>query len=66
MTKLQEKAQAQVKQIVGQMIGDDRLVQEGKEQQHEADKVEPAATSSSPKEKTKRPQRSGPGSGQER
>lgn len=32
MTKLQQKAQAQVKQMVGQMIGDDRLAQEGRQQ----------------------------------
>jgi uncharacterized protein YjbJ (UPF0337 family) len=37
MTKLQEKAQAQVKQIVGQMIGDEKLVVEGKEQQQKAE-----------------------------
>lgn len=36
MTKLQEKAQAQVKQMVGQMTGDDRLTQEGREQQQKA------------------------------
>ena len=37
MTKFQEKAQAQVKQMVGQMIGDERLVLEGQEQQQNAD-----------------------------
>jgi hypothetical protein len=37
MTKLQEKSQAQVKQFVGQMVGDDRLVLEGKEQQRQAE-----------------------------
>jgi len=37
MTKFQEKTQAQVKQIVGQMIGDEKLVAEGKEQQHNAE-----------------------------
>lgn len=40
MTKLREKAQAQVKQLVGQMIGDDRLLQEAKEQQQKADRKE--------------------------
>ena len=42
MTKLQEKAQAQVKQMVGQMIGDRRLEQEGREQQHKAERSPPA------------------------
>ena len=37
MTKFQEKTQAQVKQIVGQMIGDEKLVTEGKEEQHNAE-----------------------------
>lgn len=36
MTKFQEKAQGQVKQIVGQMIGDHQLEQEGREQQRKA------------------------------
>lgn len=40
MAKLQEKAQAQVKQMVGQIIGDDELMQEGKEQQQKADPSE--------------------------
>lgn len=40
MTKLQEKAQAQVKQMVGQMIGDDQLMEEGREQQQKADQNE--------------------------
>jgi len=33
MMKLQKKAQARTKQIVGQMIGDDRLVMEGREEE---------------------------------
>jgi uncharacterized protein YjbJ (UPF0337 family) len=37
MTKFQEKAQGQVKQMVGQMIGDDRLVSEGREQLEKAE-----------------------------
>lgn len=37
MTRFQEKAQGQVKQMVGQMIRDDQLVLEGKEQQRKAD-----------------------------
>jgi hypothetical protein len=38
MTKLREKAQGQTKQIVGQIVGDDQLVQEGKEQVRHAEK----------------------------
>jgi uncharacterized protein YjbJ (UPF0337 family) len=37
MNKIQEKAQGRTKQIVGQMVGDELLVQEGKEQEREAD-----------------------------
>src|SRR5437868_4388168 len=37
MTKLQKKAQGRTKQVVGQMIGDDRLVLEGKEEERRAD-----------------------------
>jgi uncharacterized protein YjbJ (UPF0337 family) len=36
MTKFRDKAQARTKQIVGEMVGDDRLVQEGKEQERKA------------------------------
>jgi hypothetical protein len=36
MSKFHEKAEAQTKQISGQMLGDDQLVAEGKEQQREA------------------------------
>jgi hypothetical protein len=36
MTRLQEKAQARTKQVVGQMIGDDKLV-EGKEEERRAE-----------------------------
>jgi len=36
MMKLQKKAQARTKQIVGQMIGDDQLVMEGKEEERRA------------------------------
>jgi hypothetical protein len=36
MSKFQERAEAQTKQIIGQMLGDELLVQEGKEQQREA------------------------------
>jgi hypothetical protein len=36
MSKFHEKAEAQTKQIIGQMLGDELLVQEGKEQQRQA------------------------------
>ena len=38
MTKLREKAQARTMQIVGQMIGDNQLVEEGKQQEEQAEK----------------------------
>lgn len=38
MTKLREKAQGQTKQFVGQIVGDNQLVQEGKEQVRHAEK----------------------------
>jgi uncharacterized protein YjbJ (UPF0337 family) len=37
MTRLREKAQARTKQVVGQIIGDDKLVEEGKEEQQRAE-----------------------------
>ncbi len=43
MSKFREKAQARTKQLVGQMVGDDQLVQEGKEQERQAEpKAEPS------------------------
>lgn len=33
MSKFHEKAEAQTQQIIGQMLGDEVLVQEGKKQQ---------------------------------
>ena len=33
MSKFQQKAEAQTKQIIGQMLGDQLLVEEGKQQQ---------------------------------
>ena len=36
MSKFQERAEAQTKQIIGQMLGDELLVQEGKAQQRDA------------------------------
>jgi hypothetical protein len=40
MSKFQERAEAQTKQIIGQMLGDELLVQEGKKQQREATEPE--------------------------
>lgn len=37
MSRLHEKAQAFTKQMVGQMLGDDKLVLEGKKQERHAD-----------------------------
>ena len=42
MSKFHEKAQAKTKQIVGQMVGDDRLVQEGQEQEQKAEEKDDA------------------------
>ncbi len=41
MSKFQQKAEAKTKQIIGQMLGDELLVEEGKEQQREATKPGP-------------------------
>jgi uncharacterized protein YjbJ (UPF0337 family) len=38
MSTLREKAQGRTKQMVGQMIGDDELVQEGEAQARKAEK----------------------------
>jgi hypothetical protein len=37
MTRIQEKAQGHTKQAVGQMLGDDKLVLEGKDQVRKAE-----------------------------
>jgi uncharacterized protein YjbJ (UPF0337 family) len=37
MARLQEKARGRTKQAVGQMIGDDKLVLEGKEEERRAE-----------------------------
>jgi uncharacterized protein YjbJ (UPF0337 family) len=42
MSWFHEKAQALTKETIGQMIGDDRLVLEGKDQEARAEKKEPA------------------------
>ena len=36
MSKFHERAEAQTKQMIAQMLGDELLVQEGKKQQEEA------------------------------
>jgi hypothetical protein len=46
MSKFQQKAEAQTKQIIGQMLGDELLVKEGKEQQREATEPGSAAAGS--------------------
>lgn len=51
MTKLKEKAQGQVKQAVGQMVGDDQLVLEGKKQQRNAERASDPSDQSSSKGK---------------
>jgi uncharacterized protein YjbJ (UPF0337 family) len=42
MSRLQRKAEGRTKQIVGQMIGDDQLVNEGKEEERRADNEDAA------------------------
>jgi len=37
MSRIQEKAQGQTKQAVGQMVGDEKLVREGKDQVRKAE-----------------------------
>ncbi len=37
MSTFREKAQGRTKQMVGQMIGDEQLVEEGKEQERKAE-----------------------------
>lgn len=39
MTRFKDKAQGQVKQAVGQMVGDDQLVMDGKKQQRNAERA---------------------------
>ena len=40
MTKFHDRAEAQAKPIIGQMLGDEKLVQEGKKQQQQATEPE--------------------------
>jgi hypothetical protein len=45
MNRFQEKAQALTKRTVGQMIGDDKLVHEGLEQERHAEEQKEQASS---------------------
>jgi uncharacterized protein YjbJ (UPF0337 family) len=42
MSRLRKKAEGRTKQIVGQMIGDDQLVNEGKDEERRADNQDAA------------------------
>jgi uncharacterized protein YjbJ (UPF0337 family) len=63
MNRLQEKARGRTKQAVGQMIGDDQLVLEGKEQVRHAENEEASseeaasekAASEKPKSSSRKP-----------
>jgi uncharacterized protein YjbJ (UPF0337 family) len=55
MTKLREKAQGQVKQMVGQMVGDHKLELEGKEQQRNAEHEQAVATPDQGKRRIRKP-----------
>ena len=48
MTAVREKAQGFTKQIIGEMIGDELLVREGKQQQQHAEEPSEAPTPSYP------------------
>jgi BRCT domain type II-containing protein len=48
MSTFREKAQARTKQMVGQMIGDEQLVEEGKDQERKAEQPAKPSAESSP------------------
>lgn len=48
MTAVREKAQGYTRQIIGEMIGDELLVREGKQQQQVAEEQSKAAPSAYP------------------
>ena len=48
MTRFHDKAEGRTKQIVGQMIGDDKLVQEGKEEERKSEKSQTGAARDRP------------------
>ena len=58
MSSARDKAQAFTKQLVGQMVGDELLVQEGKEQEREAadDKTAGEPSKAHHEERNRRPQ----------
>jgi uncharacterized protein YjbJ (UPF0337 family) len=47
MSRLREKAEARTKQIVGQMIGDQKLEQEGKEEAQNAERADDSSADAS-------------------
>ena len=52
MSQARDKAQGMTKQVIGQMIGDELLVREGKEQEHAADKPREAEERREPPRKS--------------
>lgn len=52
MTKFREKAERRTIQVVGEMISDDKLVQEGKEHVRQAEQEAESASGSEPAPKT--------------
>jgi hypothetical protein len=60
MTRLHEKAQARTKQVIGQMIGDEKLVLEGKAEEKHANEKGPAPAQRDSKRREER-HRHGPG-----
>jgi len=58
MTKLQEKAKGQARQAVGEIVGDDKLVLEGKKQERRADNASKDHKQSKEKERAKNVQKS--------
>ena len=58
MTKLQEKAKGQARQAVGQIVGNDELVLEGKKQERRADDASKDQERSKEKERAKNVQKS--------
>jgi uncharacterized protein YjbJ (UPF0337 family) len=57
MTKLQEKAQGKAKQAVGQIVGNDKLVVEGKKQERHADQASGQQAPSKEKDRAKNVQK---------
>ena len=55
MSTFREKAQARTKQMVGQMIGDELLVEEGKDQERKAEQEAKSSEESSSERDTGQP-----------